>query len=57
MKERIEQIIGAVSTETPEKVWKNVDFKTNRIMNVSSGHIEGHNIRIRLFETLYDDTG
>lgn len=44
MKERIKQAIEAVSTETLEKVWKNINSRINHIIRVEGGHIEQDNI-------------
>lgn len=44
MKERIKQAIEAVSIETFEKVWKNINTRINHIIWVSRGHIEQYDI-------------
>ena len=56
MKERIKQAIEAVSTETLEKVWKNINSRINHIIRVNGGHIEQDNIWTKLLEYLYHNT-
>lgn len=42
MKERINQAIAGISTETLEKVWKNMNSRINHVVRVNGGHIEQH---------------
>lgn len=44
MKERINQAIEGISTETLEKVWKNMNSRINHLVRVNGGHIEQYNI-------------
>lgn len=56
IKRRIEKANAAVSSKTLEKGCNNIYSKINQIINENDGHIDQHNIWMKLLEYLYYDT-